>query len=794
MMTIKSFGLLFQAIRDCLLRLKRRSRSRCRVKRDAAPLTHLSVESLESRVVPSITICRLEYDASLNASRLRIVADAADDQIRVEITPTGQINVKNWSVMVASPFAASQAARIDIDTGLGNNRVDIVQRGVFAKTDWTPKLIQVFGKAGNETLYIDLDKDYGPADNTSSTTRIFGTNFAFDGGGGANTVTVQNWYPNSVQLTNVVDNTPSGSLAAAQKALRDYARYPFMQYYANNSYNRQWSAPFINGPSNRSASNYLSVIQEFEPMRHGRYQWDSETKCNVYVYDVMRAMGAFLPTKQDANPALNDLTPAPTETLNSWLTDGRGAAAGWREVLQSDLQTLVNHVRAGKPAMGFRFVAHNDSRNHMVVIRPDQPQYGPYRVQDLRTAQAGAKNFTQGQISDVVGWRDNYSAIRFFIYDPDAVSPVIESFSVSSSSVPQGQPLTMMWNTSDNRGVDHTALYLKQNGNNVDLRPWGGTVGSFAPQTLSLGQNGSWTWTVPAGLQDGSYQVWLSAWDAAGNQATASRSLTITPSQVSGPTNDNFASRTTISGSSITVTGSNVNATKEAGEPNHANFPGGKSVWFSWTAPASGSATITTTGSSFDTLLHAYTGSSVSGLSSVKGNDDDPNGGLTSRITFDVVAGTAFQIAVDGYGGASGSITLNVALIASGPANDNFENRSWLGTGTRQIAGSNRNATRQSGEPIHAAWGERSVWFSWAADRTGWVEINTAGSNFDTTLAVYRGGNLSTLSRVDENDDASGLGLQSRVRFWANAGEVFQIALDGWSSAVGDYALNVLYV
>ena len=130
-------------------------------------------------------------------------------------------------------------------------------------------------------------------------------------------------------------------------------------------------------------------------------------------------------------------------------------------------------------------------------------------------------------------------------------------------------------------------------------------------------------------------------------------------------TNDNFADRTSLSGTSVTATGSNVGATKEAGEPNHAGNVGGKSVWWTWTAPSSGTVTIDTLGSSFDTLLAVYTGTSVSALTAVAGgsNDDSPAGGtITSKVTFAVTAGTTYQIAVDGYGGVSGNITLHLNL------------------------------------------------------------------------------------------------------------------------------------
>jgi RHS repeat-associated protein len=135
------------------------------------------------------------------------------------------------------------------------------------------------------------------------------------------------------------------------------------------------------------------------------------------------------------------------------------------------------------------------------------------------------------------------------------------------------------------------------------------------------------------------------------------------------PANDNFANRTTITAPNLTVTGSNVNATKEAGEPNHAGGAGGKSVWWTWTPSTSGSATISTAGSSFDTLLAVYTGTSVSALTTIESNDDDTAHGVsTSLLTFNAVAGTAYQIVVDGNAGSGGSVQLAITPPSTGPA------------------------------------------------------------------------------------------------------------------------------
>jgi thiol-disulfide isomerase/thioredoxin len=127
------------------------------------------------------------------------------------------------------------------------------------------------------------------------------------------------------------------------------------------------------------------------------------------------------------------------------------------------------------------------------------------------------------------------------------------------------------------------------------------------------------------------------------------------------PANDLFANRIGISGTNIVVTGINVSATREAGEPYHAGYSGGLSVWWTWVAPFAGTVTMSTAGSSFDTLLGVYTGNSVSALTEIASNDQD--GGLdTSKVSFDTVSNQTYQIAVDGWNAQSGSITLSVQL------------------------------------------------------------------------------------------------------------------------------------
>jgi Calx-beta domain/Domain of unknown function (DUF4214) len=130
------------------------------------------------------------------------------------------------------------------------------------------------------------------------------------------------------------------------------------------------------------------------------------------------------------------------------------------------------------------------------------------------------------------------------------------------------------------------------------------------------------------------------------------------------PANNNFTNPQVIAGCNGSVSGTNIGANKEVGEPSHSpdGDAGLGSVWYQWTAPASSSVTITTAGSNYDTLLAVYTGTAFNNLNVIGKNDDVSLGSVTtSTLTFNATAGTVYRIAVDGWGGDLGNITLNWA-------------------------------------------------------------------------------------------------------------------------------------
>ncbi|OYY92508.1 MAG: hypothetical protein B7Y41_15600 [Hydrogenophilales bacterium 28-61-23] len=137
------------------------------------------------------------------------------------------------------------------------------------------------------------------------------------------------------------------------------------------------------------------------------------------------------------------------------------------------------------------------------------------------------------------------------------------------------------------------------------------------------------------------------------------------------PGNDNFAAANLLTGNTGATLGWNDFASQEIGEPLHAGVAGGTSVWWQWTPAASGTATLDTHGSNFDTLLAVYTGNSVDALTSLAANDDDGISGGVSALSFHADAGTTYRIEIDGKAGASGNLYLNRAFSAdaAGTAN-----------------------------------------------------------------------------------------------------------------------------
>ena len=127
--------------------------------------------------------------------------------------------------------------------------------------------------------------------------------------------------------------------------------------------------------------------------------------------------------------------------------------------------------------------------------------------------------------------------------------------------------------------------------------------------------------------------------------------LTLRIEEAPAPPNDAFEAAATIDGRITeepggrrfyfaSVNGSNWNATKQVGEPDHDGDPGGASVWYRWTAPESGVVDVNSCCGGLSTVTAVYRGDSLGSLT--------PVGSGRGPVGFSVTAGASYRIAVDG--------------------------------------------------------------------------------------------------------------------------------------------------
>jgi len=275
--------------------------------------------------------------------------------------------------------------------------------------------------------------------------------------------------------------------------------------------------------------------------------------------------------------------------------------------------------------------------------------------------------------------------------------------------------------------------------------------------------------------------------------------------QAAAPSNDDFANAATLTGASGSRSGSNLEATAQAGEPNNhvaeccnVDDLGNNSVWYEWTAPASGLVGFDTEDpkTDYDTVLGVYTGS-LGSLNEVEFNDDYGGSCCTSRVVFNATAGQTYKLAVSGCCGVpttgssrSGIFTLTWGA-ATRPANDGFASATPIAGSSGTLGGSNFDASEEPGEPkkhfVAGDLGGDSVWYSWTAPTSGRYAFTAPGtlwntfSGFVPVIGAYTG----DLSGLNE----AGFGTRA-LGFEATAGTTYAIGVGGYH---GNSVLNHAY-
>jgi RTX calcium-binding nonapeptide repeat (4 copies) len=261
------------------------------------------------------------------------------------------------------------------------------------------------------------------------------------------------------------------------------------------------------------------------------------------------------------------------------------------------------------------------------------------------------------------------------------------------------------------------------------------------------------------------------------------------------PPNDNFVDAAVISGLPVEATGSNVEATREPGEPNHGGQNGQNSVWFKWTAPANVAVTATSGGCAppfqdsvlLDPVVAVYTRTDLFGLVPVAG----------LRQPFRATAGEVYWIAVDS--GRSlvppSDPTLDPDIcvrLLPAPSNDDFSGAMELvgfpvsvtrSAPSYQLPGNEGNATSEPGEPDHGAGlgsSGASLWYRWTAPADGPVWLRACWPDGGGNLAVYTGDRVDALTRVaigQSTEFGCGVEFGTSLLLRVSKGQVYRIAV-----------------
>ena len=262
------------------------------------------------------------------------------------------------------------------------------------------------------------------------------------------------------------------------------------------------------------------------------------------------------------------------------------------------------------------------------------------------------------------------------------------------------------------------------------------------------------------------------------------------------PANDNFANRIDLGTTFPTsATGTNVDATEQADEPLPSD--GLSTVWWRWTAAATGLVEINTEGSldgadPLSTVLAIYTGTDLTSLVQIAVVESD----TISLIRFTAMAGTTYSIQVLGWYGAEGSVNLNLKAGPPPPPNDDFANAVTLTTGV-STSGNTDGATLQATEPVPAGvdpiYYSGTSWWAWTAPSSGWYRLSVGGAvDWQQVASVWTGTALNALVPVNSTDEWNGV---SELFFQATANTRYPIAIGNRYGQVGSpVSLNVTSV
>ena len=244
-----------------------------------------------------------------------------------------------------------------------------------------------------------------------------------------------------------------------------------------------------------------------------------------------------------------------------------------------------------------------------------------------------------------------------------------------------------------------------------------------------------------------------------------------------------------------TIDGYSANARMDCGNTGGTGF----GTYFEFVPPVSGSYTIDTEGSAFDTVLSVLPACDTDPSMDITCNDDAvPGSDIQSSVTFAAVGGTSYFLWLDTYDSMqSGAFNVNVTLALGMTCGDAHPTIRATGPSvlTGSIATYSSNVRMDCAMPQSTQFGG---YFEFVAPSTGTFTIDTAGSmtmtgrTLDTILTAYSTCDAAPSADLVCDDDVSSSDYTSSIVLSATSGHSYFIWVDGYhSTTAGTFVVNI---
>ncbi|HXI50747.1 MAG TPA: hypothetical protein VNH84_04565, partial [Candidatus Saccharimonadales bacterium] len=250
------------------------------------------------------------------------------------------------------------------------------------------------------------------------------------------------------------------------------------------------------------------------------------------------------------------------------------------------------------------------------------------------------------------------------------------------------------------------------------------------------------------------------------------------------PPNDDFANRALLTGTNVQVEFEALGASIEPGEPDPSLAGAFQSLWWTWTAPASGIANLILVGASPGYSARVFEGDSLGSLQPA-GLQPTGDGGW-----FRAQAGRTYQLELLVWAIPSnpGPFTFSL-LMPPSPSNDDFANSATLVGTNWAVNASNLGATPEPQE-TRDHFNSRTIWYTWQAPASGWAYLWTSSNSSPIQYFAYVG---STLAGLRTAPGFAQYGMSPTI-FEAREGETYHISADGSEGRAGVLAFRLEFV